>query len=586
MGLAIFLISPIVMADQREDVDFAVDFNTSPGQSVYVVGDIPELGDGDASRAPKLEPSAFPSWRATVAIPAGTDFTYEYIWRNDSVTQWSNPANENPIRSPIAGSTAPVAIQPGKKGFYYYSGWTQPTLFWRTDENESFTEQPMQEFGDGRFDGEQRWRAIGVGQGERWIEFYLTDGASGRDPSVGTYRTKLDAFLVQDGQVFGYQPAPSVTTQRRDYTPANPPGINSANLGEFRRYRVFLPRGYDNHPEKRYPVIYMHDGQNLFEFGPFGSWRVDLALSDATRNGRMREVIVVGIDNTANRARDYITPDDIVPIGPGFGQPGRADDYAAFIINELKPIIDAKYRTLPDRDNTGTIGSSLGGVVSLYLGWDFNDTFARSGPMSGSWWLNNFPTRVLSEPNRDIRLYMDSGDCCTPSFDSAWATLNLRDGLLEKGYVLHRDLFHTVGYGDQHNEAAWASRVGVNFEFLFPTTEAENPLLNEIFTGDLDGDGDIDGDDFLIFEPCVSESGGAPTAECQSADLDGSGVVDCQDADVFATYWSGDAPPPIVIVCAATGVPATSTTSLIMMLVAVIIVGCLVTRSRTTANVE
>lgn len=570
LGGVTFLIAILVglvatsQAIEREDVLFSVDFNTVLGQSVYVVGDIPELGNGDPAFAPKLEPSTFPIWKATIAIPAGTQYSYQYTWRDDSVQNWSDSSNHNPFGAVINASTAPGDPRPAKKGMYYHSGWTQPTLNWRTSSSDSFATVTMQDFGQGRTESERRWRAIGIGEGERWIEFFFTDGQGGRDPSSGNYRTRLDAFFVQDGQVFDYTPASSVGPQRRDYSPSNPPGINSVNLGEFRRYRVFLPRGYDDHPNKSYPAIYMHDGQNIFEFGPFGSWQAHLALNDLARNGVMREVIVVGIDNTSNRARDYIPPDDIVPIGPGSGQPGRADDYAAFIINELKPIIDANYRTLPDRDNTGTIGSSLGGVVSLYLGWDLNSTFSRCGPMSGSWFLNNFPARVLSEPNRPLRVYLDSGDCCSPSFDGAWGTMNLRDALNAKGYVLERDMQHVVGYGDQHNEAAWASRVGFAFEFLFPATESENPLIEEIFTGDLDDDGDINDEDFAIFEPCFGAESGEPLSGlCLDADFDADGDVDCDDFDTFATFWSDDAPPPTLPACLPPDVPVTSWRSML-----------------------
>ncbi len=555
------LVATAALSQEREDVSFSVDFNTVLGQSVYVLGDIPELGSDDPAFAVKLEPSVFPTWRAAVAIPTGTSYNYQYTWRDDAVPQWSNSANHNPFGSVINAATAPANPQPVKKGLYYYSAWNPPTLNWRTGSVGSFTATSMQAFGAGRAIGEQRWRAIGVGVGERQIEFFFTDDSSGRDPATGTYATKLDAFFVQDGELFDYTPAPSVSPQRRDYNPSNPPSITSTNLGEARPYRVFLPRGYDEHAEKRYPVLYMHDGQNVFEFGPFGSWQAHLALETLTRGGVMREIIVVGVDNTTNRARDYIPPDDIVPIGPGTGQPGRADDYAAFLIDELKPIIDATYRTYTDRDNTATIGSSLGGVASMYLGWDFNSVFARCGPMSGSWQLPNFPSRVNSEPFRDLRIYLDSGDCCASSFDGAWGTMNLRDNLLTKGYVLNRNLLHLVGYGQQHNEAAWSQRVPFALEFLFPATESENPLLGEIFTGDLDADGDMDVDDYLLFKPCFTGPGGGIIPGCGPSDFDADGDVDCDDYDTLAQYWTGAQPIPNIPACVP-AVPGPSPRSL------------------------
>jgi predicted alpha/beta superfamily hydrolase len=531
-ALLLAVCSP-ARGDDREDVAFAISHTTVLGQSVYVLGDLPELGGGNPALAVKLQPGSYPLWQAPIALPKGTSFTYQYTWRNDAVGQWSNPANHNPIGSPIAASTGPSNHRPARKGMYYHSGWSPPVLNWRTNATDAFTTTTMTDFGPGRSVGERRWRAIGVGVGGREIEFFFTNGGgAGRDPVSGTYKTRLDGFLVQSGHVFDYTPSPTVSAPRRDYNPASPPGINAASLGgELRRYRVLLPRGYDQHTDRHYPVLYMHDGQNVFESGPFGTWNAHIAAESLTRGGRMRETIIVGIDNTSNRFDNYIPPDD----------GGEADDYAAFIVNELKPLIDASYRTLPGREHTGTIGSSLGGLVSLYLGWDHNGVFSRVGPMSGSWQFGNFPTRVAAGPHRDLRIYLDSGDSGA-SNDNAWGAMNVRDRLLQDGWVLGRDLRHVVGYGHQHNEAAWAARVGFAFEFLFPATEADNPLRAEIFTGDFDGDGDMDLDDYHLLFLCLGGPDAAPDAACPAdvePDLDGDGDADLVDVGIFLYHFSG-----------------------------------------------
>ncbi len=536
IGLALMTTmtgAPPARGETAEDVVFAITHTTVIGQSVYVLGDLPELGGGNPAFAVKLEPGSYPLWQAAIALPKGRTYTYQFTWRNDAVAQWSNPANHNPIGSPIAAATGPSSHRPGRKGLYYHSGWSPPVLNWRTHAGDVFTATTMTDFGPGRSAGERRWRTIGVGVGGAEIEFYFTNGGgAGRDPVSGSYRTRLDGFLVQSGNVFDYFPAATVAGPRRDYNPASPPGINSTHLGgEFRRYRVLLPRGYDQHPERRYPVLYMHDGQNVFEIGPFGSWNAHTAADTAIRGGRMRETIIVGVDNTANRFDNYIPPDD----------GGEADDYAAFLVNELKPLIDATYRTLPDRANTGTIGSSLGGLVSLYLGWDFGGVFGRVGPMSGSWQFGNFPARVAAGSHRDLRIYLDSGDSGT-SNDNAWGTMNVRDNLLRDGWVLGSDLRHVVGYGHQHNEAAWAARVGGGFEFLFPATEAEGPLVDDIFRADLNGDGLIDLDDWLLMSLCLGGPGAGPHADCPAgvdADLDDDGDADLVDANIFLYHFSG-----------------------------------------------
>lgn len=521
---------------EREDVAFSINHITVLGQSVYVLGNIPELGNNDPARAVKLEPSAYPLWRAAVAIPAGTSYTYQFTWRNDAVNQWSNAANHNPIGSPISTSTAPGDPRPTRKGLYYHSGWNSPMLVWRIGAG-AYTAVPMDRFGPGRSPAESRWRALGLGQAERKIEFYFTDGGAGRDPATGTYATALDAFFVQDGHVFDYVPPPALSPPQQ----INVSTFFSTILAENRPYRILLPRGYAQNTAHTYPVLYMHDGQNVFDFGPFGTWNADETTIARTKAGAIREIIIVAIDNTANRGRNYVPPDDITPIGPGSGQPGQADDYVSFIISELMPVIDSTYRTRTGREDTATIGSSLGGVVSLYMGWDYDDVFGRCAAMSGSWQLPNFPNRVRSEPFRELRIYLDSGDSGT-SNDNAWPTMSLRDGLPPKGYVLHCDLYHTVGYGQQHNEAAWAARLPGALEYLFPAVESDNSLRVEMFVGDLDGDADMDEADFAQLADCLGGPDSALPLSCQAgadADLDADGDVDLRDFGIFAAFFTG-----------------------------------------------
>lgn len=247
---------------------------------------------------------------------------------------------------------------------------------------------------------------------------------------------------------------------QRDYNISKPPFIDSVYLNERRPYRVFLPRGYKQSISKRYPVLYMHDGQNVFEVGPFGSWDAAQTITQLTKNHLMADVIVVAIDNTPNREKNYLAPDDR----------GEADKYARFLIEELKPLIDSKYRTLTDARNTGTLGSSYGGLVSMYLGWEHPDVFGQVGVMSGSFMVPNFTARIKSQPRPNIRVYLDSGDSGMAT-DGMKDTIDVRDNFLAKpnnAFVLNRDLMHVVGYGQAHNEAAWASRLPQALTFLFP----------------------------------------------------------------------------------------------------------------------
>lgn len=472
------LLASSAMAQERQSVPFSVTYNqTQVGQSVFVVGSLPELGGNDVTKAVKLEPSQWPLWRGTISLPGGRTYTYQLLRRSDGPGTLGSTAGTITIGPVVNASTdAPApALTPDSKAVVYLSALGPPTIHWReAGSGAAFTSRAMTAIGPGRSAGEMRWVAWELdgdgGRPRRTMEFFFTGPAAQRDPVVGSnYSTALDAMLVQDASVYSYVPAAAPGAARRDYNTASPPFINSTNLGgEQRRYRVFLPRGYDQHSTRRYPVLYMHDGQNVFESGPFGTWDADDTAPRLMRQGSMREVIIVGVDNTSNRFTNYITPDD----------GGQADRYVRFIRDELKPVIDAQYRTLTGAADTGAVGSSLGGVVSLYMGWDFTATFGRIGAMSGSWQLANFPARVNTEPKRDIRLYIDSGDAGA-SNDNYWPSFNLRDSLLRKtpGYALEGDLRHRVGLGHQHNEAAWAARLPECFNFLFPAIEGENPLL-------------------------------------------------------------------------------------------------------------
>lgn len=532
LGLAGALTS-LVAAMERVPVDFQFDYATKRGQSLYVLGDLPELGSGNPANSVKMEPSLFPTWRITISLPRGVSYTYRYAWRNDAVSQWSNAANFNAVSGALQGSTPPRIDPLQHKGLLYHSGWSSPRVFWRTSDVGAWLETPMTAFGAGRDAGETRWRAILPGAGGTQLQFYFSDGAHGRDPFIGLYLTKLDGCFVQDGQLFNYVPPPVVGPQQQfNFSP----GIPSNYLGENRPYRVLLPRGYQQNTQRRYPVLYLHDGQNVFDQGPFGTWNADETASNMTRSAQMQEIIIIGVDNTANRARDYIPPDDIVPIGPGAGQPGRANLYAAFLDVELKPVIDILYRTLPDRAHTATLGSSLGGVASLYLGWDLADVFSKIGAMSGSWQLPNFPARVALGPARDLRIYMDSGTAGASS-DNAWPTMSLRDDLLQLGYVLDGDLRHRVGYSQQHNEAAWAARLPMAYDFLFPILEQENELIPLVFAGDLSCDGAVTVSDIAGFVLALTDppayAVSFPECDPLHADINNDGAVSVSDIGPF-----------------------------------------------------
>jgi len=240
-----------------------------------------------------------------------------------------------------------------------------------------------------------------------------------------------------------------------------------------REIRVWLPPGY-NEGEARYPVIYFHDGQNVFRpGGSFGCWFAEDAASEEMKAGRMREVIIVVIPNNEAemgkaRMTEYQPPTDINPRDPQRGN-GICDRYAEFLLGKVKPAIDAKYRTLPDRENTAVAGASMGGLVSLWLGLN-TDAFGAVGVFSPAFWTSpNFTKAVMNGSKKDgLRIYMDMGteEKGNLSGDYWKDALAVRNALLKQGYLEGEDFLWNPGEGDEHNEKAWAKRLPVALRFL------------------------------------------------------------------------------------------------------------------------
>ena len=238
-----------------------------------------------------------------------------------------------------------------------------------------------------------------------------------------------------------------------------------------------MPPGYDE-GSARYPVIYFHDGQNVFRpGGPFGCWFAEGAAAEEMKAGRMREAIIVAIPNNeadAGRARmtEYQSPTDINPRDPKRGN-GICDRYASFLLEKVKPAVDARYRTLPDRKNTAVAGASMGGLVSLWLGLN-TDAFGAVGVFSPAFWTSpNFTKAVMEGSKKDgLRIYMDMGteEQGNLTGDYWLDALAVRDALLEQGYVEGEDFLWNPGEGDEHNEKAWAKRLPVALQFMMPAT--------------------------------------------------------------------------------------------------------------------
>jgi len=257
------------------------------------------------------------------------------------------------------------------------------------------------------------------------------------------------------------QPEPRPHTASRGVTVLVTPFMMPV-LNRQRNVRLYLPPSYGT-SDKRYPVIYMHDGQNLFdEFTSFaGEWGVDETLNEmAARQGF--EAIVIGLDNGGeNRVRE-LNPFDHPKNGTGEGEA-----YLAFIVNKLKPVIDSQYRTLTGPENTAIIGSSMGGLISDYAIHRYPQVFGRAGVLSPSYWSADpgmYGYAVQHPLPLGARVYFSmggkEGDGMLPDVQRMHAVMAAQRP--EPGAVT----LHIVPEAD-HNEAAWRAELPKVLNFLF-----------------------------------------------------------------------------------------------------------------------
>lgn len=350
---------------------------------------------------------------------------------------------------------------------YYLSGFSAPVINWKLQGQNGYQSLPCQRVDSGRQAGESLWQAILPTTSVEPIQFYVS-GDSKRDPQNRFYEFSTKVVYVQDGQLFSYRPAPSLDAPRRAYDPQRVPQIFSKVLNEYRSIRVYLPRGYKQHTSRRYPVVYFQDGQNVFESGNFGSWNATSTLDRLIARGQMEEVIAVAVDHGSNRYNDFVPPQD----------GGRADAYARFLAEELKPWLDANYRTLTQSKHQALIGSSLGAVAATYIGWERFHTFGKVAALSGSWWLKQYQQKLLGDRPRPVQFYLDCGDS-GPYRDGIHHCQALVDGLMQNhSWSNGQQFLFQVGQGHSHTESAWAFRLKFALLWLFPLKKSNDEALS------------------------------------------------------------------------------------------------------------
>ncbi len=318
--------------------------------------------------------------------------------------------------------------------------------------------------------------------------------------SIGGHTRARDAlthaeFELADGLVL---PPESATILELAGSPPMPEGVTGtlktverfeSRFVDPRRVDVWLPPSYGSDPARRYPVLYMHDGQNLFDpaLSYIGvDWGLDEAITRLSVEGRVREAIVFGVWNTPKRFQEYMParalseaaalPDawpDMAWMRP---QEILSDRYLRFLVEELKPWVDANHATLAGREDTVVMGSSMGALISLYAAAEFPQVFGSAGAVSVHWPLGDgivaeYLARHLP-PRGTSRLYFDYGDA---TLDTGYAPYQRRvDAMLRAAGWREGEEFLSRGFsGAEHSERAWRARVGVPLEFLLGPPPAQ-----------------------------------------------------------------------------------------------------------------
>jgi enterochelin esterase-like enzyme len=247
-------------------------------------------------------------------------------------------------------------------------------------------------------------------------------------------------------------------------------GFPSVYLPDKRDIVVYVPPGYDEQPERTYPVLYLQDGQNLFDprtsFVPGQTWQVREQADEAIRAGEVEPLVIVGIANTGDRRLAEYTHERDWQRGGG-----EAAQYGLTLTREILPWIATRYRVRTDRESTGLGGSSLGGLVSLYLGLRYATWFGKLAILSPSvWWNHKSILGYVNEHAPGIwdrpRVWLDVGD------KEGKRTVHDAESLFRRLKANHWRAAETLHFekvhGGTHDEASWARRVKPMLRFLFP----------------------------------------------------------------------------------------------------------------------
>ncbi|MEI6028558.1 MAG: alpha/beta hydrolase-fold protein [Betaproteobacteria bacterium] len=366
------------------------------------------------------------------------------------------------LRAEIAaGRFDPAHDRVGVRGGY-------PPLSWQ----RSMMARPL---GDGRFGLDIVFGSAPFGGQPVPYKFRIERAGQGPDSGWEpgpNHALRLDPG-VRIARAFGAAPTPVAWT--RAGTIERLGRIPSAHVAQ-RHVQVWLPPGYAADALRRYPVLYLHDGQNVFDGESAGAeWMVDETAQRLVEQGAIEAPIIVAVDSVNTRMHDYTPTAMTLPAertGTGRAQAvgGGAAAYGRFLAEELKPRIDGRYRTRREPASTAVGGSSLGGLVSLWLALHRSDTFGAALVVSPSvWWDEQFALRDVRSaptlPQPRPRLWLDMGAHEGP--EALPAARALQQSLMARGWD-PTTLVFTEDEGGHHNEVSWAARVEGMLRFLYP----------------------------------------------------------------------------------------------------------------------
>ncbi|MBK9449913.1 MAG: histidine kinase [Bacteroidetes bacterium] len=316
-----------------------------------------------------------------------------------------------------------------------------------------------------QFQGQSNWKLVVQLPDNSPVEYKYTLGSWEKEGLDAQGKVRTNFKITDPAQTVAFdtitrwldgkraRPSGKVTGELHYHRDVQPVGLAKRDVV------VWLPPGYAENSKRRYPVLYMHDGQNLFDpaTSSFGvDWQVDETCDSLMRAGKIPPMIVVGVYNSSDRRAEY-SP----------GEKGTA--YVHFLIHQLKPLIDSVYRTDPRQKSTYTGGSSMGGLISFMLVWEHSDVFSKAICMSPAFQFLQFdylPTVNQDQGKRRKAVwYIDNGGkgleiTLQPGIDA------MRKALVDKGYREGKDFFWVIDPEAEHFESAWAKRMPKALELL------------------------------------------------------------------------------------------------------------------------